>query len=434
MPTNVQMQAVSALPPPTSNLHSSAPRRAAAWLAAALVICAAHDMSADETTSSRRPLAPVTGPPGAAALISVSPKGEVLFAIERGMRRMTLGELLRWGAPAQPRAMAQLLLADGGVITLANNAAPTIEQDHLVAVSETFGEFKLPLRSLAGLLLHAPIDPQTRDRLANLVRLGPTVGKAAGGGAHDRDWLFLENGDQLQGRIAALTERAVEFEADIGPLTVELDSVLALAFQPTLAAESSAAPRTFVGFADGSLVAAASIAINERRAELTLAGGERLAAPDAEPVLLQPLVGQVDYLSDLAPASDRHIPYLSVPGEYRLDVNVAGTRLRAGGELYLKGVGMRSAARLTWQLDKAYRRFEAELAIDDQTRRRGSVVFRVFSGSREIHKSRVVRGGDEPLPISVDIRDVRQLSLVVDYADRADVLDHANWLNARLVP
>jgi hypothetical protein len=44
----------------------------------------------------------------------------------------------------------------------------------------------------------------------------------------------------------------------------------------------------------------------------------------------------------------------------------------------------------------------------------------------------VIRGGQPPVPISVNIRSAKKLELIVDYADRADVLDHADWLNARL--
>lgn len=94
---------------------------------------------------------------------------------------------------------------------------------------------------------------------------------------------------------------------------------------------------------------------------------------------------------------------------------------------------MHSTSRLTFRLEKAYRRFQAELAIDDQTQLSGSVVFRVLAGQREIYQSGVVRGGDPPLPVSVDVAGVDQLSLIVDYADRADELDHADWLNARLI-
>jgi hypothetical protein len=78
------------------------------------------------------------------------------------------------------------------------------------------------------------------------------------------------------------------------------------------------------------------------------------------------------------------------------------------------------------------RRFESLVGIDDSTAGRGSVIFRVLVEGRERFASPIVRGGDRPLPVSVDIRGARRLELEVDYADRADVLDHADWLDARL--
>jgi len=42
------------------------------------------------------------------------------------------------------------------------------------------------------------------------------------------------------------------------------------------------------------------------------------------------------------------------------------------------------------------------------------------------------RGGDAPKSISVDVAGADAMTLVVDYADRGDELDHADWLDARL--
>jgi hypothetical protein len=72
------------------------------------------------------------------------------------------------------------------------------------------------------------------------------------------------------------------------------------------------------------------------------------------------------------------------------------------------------------------------LGIDDSTSTRGSVQFRVLVDGRERYTSPIIRGGQLPVPISVDIHGAGKLELVVDYADHADVLDHADWLNARL--
>ena len=150
-------------------------------------------------------------------------------------------------------------------------------------------------------------------------------------------------------------------------------------------------------------------------------------------VFIQPLSGRATYLSDLTAISYKQLPYLTLAWPYRGDLNVTGTQLRAGERLYAKGLGMHSTARLTYRLDKAYRWFAAELAIDDETRGGGSVTFRVFVDADERYVSPIVRGGAAPLPVRVDLAGGKQLSLIVDFAERADELDHANWLNARLV-
>jgi hypothetical protein len=61
------------------------------------------------------------------------------------------------------------------------------------------------------------------------------------------------------------------------------------------------------------------------------------------------------------------------------------------------------------------------------------VRFRVFVDGQPKYASPILRGGDRPVPISVDVTSAKRLDLVVDFADRADELDHADWLDARLV-
>jgi hypothetical protein len=98
---------------------------------------------------------------------------------------------------------------------------------------------------------------------------------------------------------------------------------------------------------------------------------------------------------------------------------------------------MHSAARLTYRLDGKYRRFEAAAAIDDSAARRGSVTFGVYllrdDKWEEAYKSGIVRGGEAPQSISVDVSGAQGLTLMVDYAERGDELDHADWLDARLI-
>jgi hypothetical protein len=152
---------------------------------------------------------------------------------------------------------------------------------------------------------------------------------------------------------------------------------------------------------------------------------------------VQPVGGQAVYLSDLAPIGFRHIPYLTLAWGYGQDRSVLGGRLRSGGAAYLKGLGMHSTSRLAYRLDGKYKRLKAELALDETAGREGSVVYRVYTADesgqfKPAYESPIVRGGDPPTAISIDVTGARGLALIVEHADRGDVQDHANWLDARL--
>jgi hypothetical protein len=139
----------------------------------------------------------------------------------------------------------------------------------------------------------------------------------------------------------------------------------------------------------------------------------------------------------LTPTDYRHVPYLTIEWPFRPDRSVAGGPLFVADARYLKGLGMHSAARLTYALDGKWRRFEAAAAIDDSAGRRGSVAFGVhlLRGGQwqAAYASPPVRGGERPIDVSVDLAGADGLTLTVDFADRGDELDHADWLDARLV-
>jgi hypothetical protein len=150
------------------------------------------------------------------------------------------------------------------------------------------------------------------------------------------------------------------------------------------------------------------------------------------------------WLSDLPHLGYKHIPFVSVERPLGIDQSILGSRLRhgrAGPEqkeaVFRKGLGMPSASRVAYDV-AGYRRFEAELAIDEHACAKGSVVFKVLleasSGEwQTAQESPIIRGGDMPLPISIDLRSAARMALLVEFAERGDECDYANWLHARLV-
>jgi hypothetical protein len=269
---------------------------------------------------------------------------------------------------------------------------------------------------------------------------------------------LLDNGDELSGLIVGIADDSVKLKADLGSIDVKTDRLTAIIFNPALrsarpnlpvkidAVQSGqgASPRlkAWVGLSDGSRLLVGQLSLQGKSLRVT-AAGQLLAASASTLVFFQPVVGRAVYLSDLQPAAYRQTPYLDLKWPYHADRNVTGGLLRCGGQLFLKGLGVHSAARLVYRLaplssragqQASPARFEASIGIDDSTSGGGSVVFHVLVDGRELFTSGIIRGGDAPAPISVDVTGATSLELFADYADSGDVLDHADWLDARLVP
>ncbi len=119
-------------------------------------------------------------------------------------------------------------------------------------------------------------------------------------------------------------------------------------------------------------------------------------------------------------------------GPARRNVNADGGSLRLAGETHTSGIGVRGAAKLAFHLGHRCTRLDALAGLDDDAGPEGSVTFEVLADGEPLFVSDVVRTGDAPLAISVDLTGRRELLLVVTPA--ADQLkdDLADWADAVL--
>lgn len=408
--------------------------RAVAKFACCVLAISMYGVSAQEPYS----VMAVEREPFAGRLISIDTSGTLRFLSSGVEVLLPMTEMVRWGFPVEPKHGPLVYLADGSLFAAADVSS---EGADLLVNHALLGEIRLRRDQVLGILMHPPADLERRDALANRIqRLASDAEEIAGGEA---DLVLLANGDELTGQLGLLSSKGLTIDGELGAADLAWDRVTAVLFglaRPKTfeaqGAEQAQVLRIIAGLGDGSRLVARGLELEGETVRVVPwfgDGGAVLSVTAGNMVFLQPLGGRARYLSDLKPESYRHIPYLSLPWDYRLDRCVTGRHLRAGGRLYLKGVGMHSASRLTWRLDSTYRRFDAAVAIDESAGPRGSVVFRVFVDSEERYRSPVVRGGAPAIPVSVDVTGGRRLSLVVDFADRGDELDHADWLDARLV-
>jgi hypothetical protein len=407
-------------------------------------------------------IVPVEGKPFAGELLGFGEKDGCSFALEGKAKSLPLDELVYWGTLREPRRGPVVVFADGGLLAADVLGA---DKDRLDVDSESFGRLKLPLESLAGVIFRLPGTTAGRDRLVD--RLGSAKG--------DADRFFLENGDELAGTLDTLDEKNVKLQSESGEAVVETGRLVAVAFNPQLQVKpDEKSSRVLLGFSDGSRLFVSSSALkgegSEANAEPILQFSsfkQNFKTPAKSLVFLQPLSGRAVYLSTLIdhcraneprptngrpemggktspqrinidaninkPAEFRHVPFLSIAWPYAMDRNVQGGMLRAGGRLSMKGIGMHSASRLSFELPPGVKRFQAETALDDSAGADGCVRFRVFVDGQEKYAGASLKSGDPAAAVDLDISGGKRLDLVVDFADRADVQDRADWLDARLV-
>jgi hypothetical protein len=371
-------------------------------------------------------ITPVEGLPFAGLLVEADSAWMLTFRTGEMVRKLPAADLVIYGHFREPGRGPLVLFADGGLLVADILKS---EQSGLLVTSPILTEKKIPIDKLAAVVFQPPVARQQRDLLLDQAHRAT--------GREDR--LLLANGDELQGMFKTLAEHTLTFRTALGEMTLDTRQVVALVFDPSLRREWKAEGlRAWLGLSDGGRLLVNRLRIKEDVAEVGFAGDQQGEIAAERLVALQPLGGRATYLSDIKPQGYRHVPFLELTWPYQIDRNVKGGMLRCGGRLWLKGLGVHSAARLTYSLeppspDPGYRRFEAEVGIDDSTEGGGSVRFRVLVDGQEKFTSEIVRGGAATLPVSVDVAGAKRLDLVVDFADRGDVLDHANWLNPRLV-
>jgi hypothetical protein len=292
---------------------------------------------------------------------------------------------------------------------------------------------KFEAADVRGVFWRLPPDANARLRIVD--KLFASQANSA-----ESDALLLDSDDVLVGKLSKVGD-VVAFEASIGLVNLPIDRVRGI----VLARKSPTSQKTGsretaklqVGLRDGSVLVGDDLRKGgEGHVLHTDALGELRIRDVNDIASLQSFGDHVAYLSDLKDASYRHEPYLDLSWPYRRDRNVLNGPLIVGGRQFAKGLGLHSKSRLTFSLDGQYVRFTASGAIDDAAEGQGSVVFRVLLHAggrwREVYESPTVCGGDAPQRIGVELGQADQLGLAVDYADRGDERDYADWLDARL--
>lgn len=336
--------------------------------------------------------------------------------------------VVRFGNPKLIRDDSVILLEDGSQIVSKELRS---EGTTLHAFNPIWDDMTFPLRSVRGLLLRAYLDSDKTQH--SLDRIAQYDG--------NRDRLVLINGDYIDGTFRRLTPLQIEFQLGENALKLDRNRVAEILFAQSAGSKLKPDTGVWVGLSDGSMLLAQQLRLMEDRLELRLARGQRLRSFNLgnaynDLTYLRPVGTDVRYLSDMKAIGFKSLGFLSTNWDYRKDRNVLGGTLKSDGFVSQKGLGLHATSRLAYRVGESDKRFRAKVGIDDDTDGGGSVIFKVFATEdgkawKNLYESPIVRGGQAPLDVDVYVDGMKGIALVVEFADGADVLDHANWFDAR---
>jgi hypothetical protein len=301
--------------------------------------------------------------------------------------------------------------------------APLVIDDESIAAKwDSFSllpPISLPLELCRGIVMSVPssVTQQGRsfDRLLNH--------------QDDVDLVTLSNGDRIEGEFVSLKDERFTLDTSIGEVQTKTDQTRSLVFNPDLVS----IPEKPVSYAvlmlsDGSSVLVRSIVSDGDLIIAESIGGFEFSIPVTTLRTIRFYDTHKVDLTRLQPASMTIVPYLSMTRQPQLNRNVIGGFLSLRGRLVATGFGVTSGTTQTWNLAGEFNQFRATVGIDDATQGAGSVVCKVVVDGSVAWESDQLTGKSAAVEIPpVDLSGADSLSLVVETADRGNVLDYANW-------
>jgi hypothetical protein len=230
--------------------------------------------------------------------------------------------------------------------------------------------------------------------------------------------------------VEKIGPESIEFDWDKETRTVERSQVIGIVFARP---KSSDTAKVRVSLTTGAALPVTRLErLEDHQLRCTLAHGSTIDLPAAELASINVRSSRVKSLSEMTPSRVTERPIAALPRGWKADVNVRGEPLRAGAETFDQGIGVQSGTSLTYELDGEAEQFAAVLALDPPSGIAGDCEFVLSADGQEVARRRL-KSGDEPIPVRVPLKGVRQLELRVDYGSNLDFGDHANWCDAHLV-
>jgi alpha-galactosidase len=121
--------------------------------------------------------------------------------------------------------------------------------------------------------------------------------------------------------------------------------------------------------------------------------------------------------------------------QLQVDQSVIETPMTIGSRRFERGLGTHSVGHIRVRAPQPIQRFSAWVGVDNNwgTRGgRGSVVFSVSADRRQVYRSEVMRGEQQPQQLDLHLKGATVLDLQVGDAGDGPDSDHADWAQAKI--
>ena len=145
---------------------------------------------------------------------------------------------------------------------------------------------------------------------------------------------------------------------------------------------------------------------------------------------------RVQYLSDLEPIRFEETTQFALPRTWQRDKSLRGNTLRvkqnSSGRVldFKKGIGTRSYTSLVYVNDRNFSHLRANVGIDLETEGHGDCEMIIEGDGIQLWSKRVT-GRDDPEPVVVEIKNIKEIALIVRPGRNFDLADHADWADIR---
>lgn len=370
-------------------------------------------------------------------LIRLNPDWTATVATERGEQTLTdVFSLYRTDQPAPaPPTGPHLITTLGERIagTLSGGDAQTLRFRPSGILLKPNEAWKIPLSAATALWLSStpadtPLDPTRYDWV---------------GENRNRDVLRFRNLDLVRGTLEGVAPEAVpvafHFRSEQGSLrSVGSDELAAIVFNPTLArTRKPKGPYARMVLTDGTRLALVKLSVNRGLLSGETLYGDQVVLSLHSLVSLQLMQGQAVYLSDLKPQKVQQSGFLGVAWPWVADRGVGELPLRlrtsVGESTYDKGLGTHPRTVLSYALNGKYRWFEALVGLAPDGAGGQAVVRVLVDGQVQAIPGLSKLSADHAVPVRIDLRGAKELTLEIDFGPTGGVLADVNWADARLV-